>query len=164
MGVTPAEQLQHEYVYRSHLALRSQQPQWLTDDAIDFNGTTIPLSWSQPLNWLGGVPNAAGAAANFYRTNTASRTVTLDGTRTVGTLTFNSPSSYLIAGGTGGSIVLDNTSGNAIVSVAQGSHTISTGVQLQDRADVSIDAGSLTISGAISGSGGIAKNGSARWR
>jgi autotransporter-associated beta strand protein len=85
--------------------------------------------------------------------------VTLDGTRVVGKLTFNSPSSYTIAGGPGGSIVLDNTAGNASVSAHQGSHTISTGVQLQDSVDVSIDGGTLTIAGAISGDGAITKNG-----
>ena len=55
------------------------------------NGTTIPLSWNQPLNWLGGVPNAAGAEVNFWRTNTANRTITLDGSKTAGTMLFDSP-------------------------------------------------------------------------
>jgi len=83
MGVTVAEQIQHEYWYRTRLVLPSQQPQWLCDTSININGTVIPLSWSQQLNWLGGVPNAPGAIANFYRTNTASRTITLDGSKTV---------------------------------------------------------------------------------
>jgi hypothetical protein len=91
MGVTQAEQLQHEYYYRSRLVMPGQQPQWLVDNSINVNGTTIPLSWNQPLNWIGGVPNASAAIANFYRTNTAARTITLDGNKTVGVLSFNSP-------------------------------------------------------------------------
>ncbi len=79
MGVTQAEQIQHEYYYRSRRVLPTQRPQWLSDSAINVNGTTIPLSWSQPLNWKGGVPNSPGAEVNFWRTNTANRTITLDG-------------------------------------------------------------------------------------
>ena len=62
--------------------LPSQKPQWLSDTAINVNGTIIPLSWNQPLNWIGGVPNATGAEANFWRTITADRTITLDGSKT----------------------------------------------------------------------------------
>ena len=62
MAVTQAEQIQHEFYYRSRRVLASQKPQWLSDSAIDVNGTTIPLSWSHPLNWLGGVPNISGAS------------------------------------------------------------------------------------------------------
>src|SRR4029079_1413488 len=65
MGISEAEQLDFEYYYRSRLVLHSQKPQWLSDSAITVNVATIPLSWSQPLNWLGGVPNSAGAEVNF---------------------------------------------------------------------------------------------------
>jgi autotransporter-associated beta strand protein len=163
MGVTQAEQLQHEYVYRSRLVLPTQQPQWLPDTAIDFNGTAIPLSWSQPLNWLGGVPNGPGAIANFFRTNTAARTVTLDGTKTAGVVTFNSPSAFTVSSGTGSSLILNsgNASIPATVRVTQGSHTIAADVQLQSTANVTLDAGSLTLSGIVSGAGGLTKNGPA---
>src|SRR3954451_1234354 len=65
MAITEAEQIQHEYYYRTRRVLQSQKPQWLSDSAINVNGTTIPLSWNEPLNWLGSVPNASGAQANF---------------------------------------------------------------------------------------------------
>jgi autotransporter-associated beta strand protein len=159
MGVTEAEQLQHEYYYRSRLVLPTQQPQWLSDSAINVGGTTIPLSWGQPLNWIGGVPNAAGAVANFFRTNTAARTITLDGSRTVGTLTFNSPSSFTLSAGTGGSLNFNNAAGTANLTVSQGSHTISVGVQLQSSTSVGITSGALTMSGVISGAGSLTKTG-----
>src|SRR5205814_660367 len=113
MNVTEAEQLQHEYYYRTRLAMPGQQPQWLPDNTYTVNGTSIPLSWNQDLNWLGGIPNAPGAVANFYRTNTAARTVTLDGAQTVGTLSFNSTSSYTLASGSGGSLTFNNNGSGA---------------------------------------------------
>ena len=65
MGITEAEQIQHEYYYRTRLVLPGQQPQWLPDDAYTIGdaATPVPLSWNQPLNWLGsgvvnGVPNS----------------------------------------------------------------------------------------------------------
>jgi autotransporter-associated beta strand protein len=159
MGVTQAEQIQHEYYYRSRRVLRSQQPQWLSDSAINVNGTVIPLSWSQPLNWLGGVPNANGAVANFWRTNSASRTITLDGSKTVGTLTFTSPQSYTISPGTGGSLLFNNSASPAMLTSNQGNHTLGVAVQLAGDLDAAINTGTFTISGAISGNGDITKRG-----
>jgi autotransporter-associated beta strand protein len=161
MGVTQAEQIQHEYYYRSRRVLRSQQPQWLSDTAINVNGTVIPLSWNQPLNWLGGVPNAAGAVANFWRTNTASRTITLDGDKTVGTLTFTSPQSYTISPGTGGSLsfLQSQSDGPAMLISNQGNHALSVPVQLESDLSAAVNAGAFTISSVVSGQGGIIKSG-----
>jgi autotransporter-associated beta strand protein len=159
MLVSEAEQIQHEYYYRSRRVLHSQQPQWLSDSAINVNGTTIPLSWSQPLNWLGGVPNANGAIVNFWRTLTANRTVTLDGSKTVGKVLFDSPFSYTISPGTGGSIVFNNAGSAATLTSNQGSHTITSGLQLANNLSATINAGTLTISGSISGAASLTKTG-----
>ena len=126
MNITEAEQIQHEYYYRSRLTLRSEKPQWLSDSAINVNGTVIPLSWSQPLNWKGGVPNAAGAEVNFWRTLTANRTITLDGSKTAGKLTFDSPFSYTISPGTGGSLSSITPAAAPRLTSNQGNHTIGT--------------------------------------
>ena len=161
LGITQAEQIQHEYYYRSRRVLPTQQPQWLSDSAINVNGTVIPLSWSQPLNWLGGVPNAAGAVANFWRTNTASRTISLDGSKTVGTLTFTSPQSYMISPGTGGSLWFhqSQSGGPATLISNQGNHVISVPVQLNSDMSAAVNAGMLTISGIVSGPGVVTKSG-----
>jgi autotransporter-associated beta strand protein len=159
MNITEAEQIQHEYYYRSRRVLASQEPQWLSDSAINVSGTTIPLSWSQPLNWLGGVPNAAGAEVNFWRTLTANRTITLDGSKTVGTFTFDSPYSYTISPGSGGSLVINNSGLAASFTSSQGNHTIAAGMQLNTNLGAAITTGTFTISGVVSGGGGLVKTG-----
>src|SRR4051794_37360359 len=159
MGITEAEQIQHEYYYRSRRVLQSQKPQWLSDSAINLNGTTIPISWNQPLNWLGGVPNGTSAEVNFWRTLTANRTITLDGSKTVGTLTFDSPFSYTIDSGTGGSLVFNNSHAFATLTSSQGNHTINTPVQLATGLYAVIDAGTFNVTGNVSGPGSLIKTG-----
>jgi autotransporter-associated beta strand protein len=159
MGITEAEQIQHEYYYRTRRVLHSQKPQWLSDSAINVNGTTIALSWSQDLNWLGGVPNSVGAEVNFWRTLTANRTITLDGNKTVGIVTFDSPYSYTVSPGTGGSLFLNKSGSAATLTSNQGNHTIGTGVQLVSNVTATINVGTFTISGAVSGAGSLTKSG-----
>lgn len=159
MNVTQAEQIQHEYYYRSRRVLPSQKPQWLSNSSINVNGTAIPLSWNQPLNWLGGVPNANGAEANFWRTLTANRTVTLDGAKTVGKLTFDSPFSYTIGPGSGGDLTFSNSGSAAVLAANQGSHTIGVNVQLSSNLNAAINSGTLTINGGVTGGGGLTKSG-----
>jgi autotransporter-associated beta strand protein len=159
MNITVDEQIQHEYYYRSRLTLRSEKPQWLSDSAINVNGTVIPLSWSQPLNWKGGVPNTGGAEVNFWRTLTAPRTITLDGTKSVGKITFDSPYSYTISPGTGGSLLLNNSGAAATLTSNQGSHTINTNVQVIGNLNAAINTGTFLITGALSGSGALTKSG-----
>jgi predicted carbohydrate-binding protein with CBM5 and CBM33 domain len=112
-------------------------------------------------NWSGGsVPNAAGAIANFGSSITAPTTVTLSSSATLGTLRFNSPRSYTIAGA--GTLMLENNSGSAIVDVQQGDHTISAGVMLHGSTDVQVAASSsLTLGGSLMYSSGniLTKNG-----
>jgi autotransporter-associated beta strand protein len=105
------------------------------------------------------VPDAIGAEANFWRTNTTSRTVTLDGNKTVGILTFASPASYTISPGTGGTLVMNNSSGHAILRSDQGNHNLGVGVNLSDGLDAEINAGTFTIGGVLSGIGGVTKTG-----
>jgi probable HAF family extracellular repeat protein len=93
-------------------------------------------SWATAGNWQGGVPNAAGAMATFASGPglTSSGTVTLDGNKTVGNLTFNSASSYTINPGTGGTLTFDDTldlaGASATITVANGAHSINVPIVL----------------------------------
>jgi autotransporter-associated beta strand protein len=159
MGITQAEQIQHEYYYRTRRVLASEKPQWLSDSAINVNGTTIPLSWSQTLNWKGGIPNAAGAEVNFWRTLTADRVITLDGDKTAGKLLFDSPFNYTISAGSGGSLLLNNSGNATQLTSNQGNHTLNVPVQFAGGLSATINTGTFTINGNVTGTGGITKSG-----
>ena len=119
-------------------------------------------SWATAGNWQNSiVPNAAGAAASFDSVITTPRTITLDGNRTVGQITFNNQNSYNIAQGTGGALTLDNGSDMATVKVLSGSHTISAPIALTANGAAFIPSGgyTLTLSGTISGNGGVTVTG-----
>ncbi len=155
MLIGEAEQIQHEYWYRTRLVLPGQQPQWLSDGpwTIGDAATPVPLTWNEQLNWLGGVPNAPGAVANFYRTNTAARSITLDGPKTVGVLSFDSPNSFAITAGTGGDLTLDNSGAGATVTIKQGSHSVWAPVSLADNATIDV-TGSFALTGGLNNSSG----------
>ena len=95
------------------------------------NGIWLPPgggSWGSPTtNWTNGyVPGVVGDSASFASA-TGSSTVTLDGDRTVGSITFNNSNAYTIAQGTSGYLTLDNggVSATASVTDVSGNHTIS---------------------------------------
>lgn len=118
-------------------------------------------SWNTSGNWSGGVPDQAGASARFLSAATGAATVTLDGNKTVGGLTFDNANSYSITQGSGGAITLDSgTSGSASVLVSNGAHSIATGVTLASNAAINTAGStSLSISGVVAGGGSITKSG-----
>jgi hypothetical protein len=125
-------------------------------------------TWGTPGNWIGGVPNSQTARANFLSSPgiTTAATVTLDGSRTVGQMTFDNSQSYTIAPGSGGTLTIDDTGdgaggGGPLITVNTGSHTISAPVSLVGGLTVNTASStSLTISNNITGSGGLTKTGS----
>jgi autotransporter-associated beta strand protein len=117
---------------------------------VDANG-----NWSISANWTGGVPNGNGAQAVFGSIITAPRTVTIDGARTVGTLTFDNAQSYTLAGP--GPLTINGDGDGAAFEVLQGSHTISAPLTIAAGNTVTKSgAGTLTISGTQShGAGAV---------
>ena len=133
-------------------------------------------SWNSSGNWtnLNSVPNSAGSTAIFDNSlgASATSTATLDGNEIVGHLIFNNNSvSYTIAQGSSGTLTIDNNASAAtgvpsIDVLNSGSHTISAPVALANGVTITTSADptspaayALTISGAISGSGGLVKAG-----
>jgi autotransporter-associated beta strand protein len=110
-------------------------------------------SWVDGVNWFGGtVPSGADATATFAATtpNNPAKTVTVSGSaKTVGTITFNSPTSYAVSGGA--PMQLDQTDGSALVEVLQGNHSLNTPQSLLDDTSYNIASGStLSIGDVIS--------------
>ncbi len=119
-------------------------------------------TWNSAGNWNGGIPNGAGATANFHVALSAPATITLDGARTVGSITFLSGANgYTIAAGSGGSLVLNNGANPAAIVDGGGVHTISAPVTLATNTVLSTEAAgdAVTLGGIVSGSATLRKTG-----
>jgi autotransporter-associated beta strand protein len=119
-------------------------------------------SWATSGNWNPtGVPNSVGSVITFGNTITGNSTVTLDGNKTVGAITFNSPFSYTINPGSGGTLTLQNSGiETSLISDLQGSEFINVPLVLASNTSLGVTnaANTVSISGAISGSGSLAVN------
>jgi autotransporter-associated beta strand protein len=135
----------------------------------------------RPSSWLPtNIPNAIGASATFNGFGTASnpvqtgnRSATLDGPKTVGSILFNTDNSTFtntISVGSGGPLTFDATgAGPATITTSgggTGNNTISVAMSLTDNLLATVNninassaAGSLNLTGAISGAGGFTKAG-----
>jgi autotransporter-associated beta strand protein len=139
-------------------------------------------SWNAAADWNPStVPNAVGASVTFNGAataanpdQTANRTVTLDGSQTVGSITFNNDLSTFgdtISTGAGGPLIFDAAgSGPATLNVSgvsgTGNSTISVSMTLNDsvtafvnKGNSSSAAGALNLTGIMSGNGGFTKEG-----
>ncbi len=122
-------------------------PQW----NVDSGG-----SWSDAGNWIPQVvPDGSTAVANFLGKITSAATVTLDGNKTVNSVTFDNLKSYTIAPGTGGTLTV--TGGGAAINSVSGDHTISAPVTLGGDTAVNVSAGAAMrlIGGLSSASGAV---------
>jgi len=121
-------------------------------------------NWSQGGNWDPTTPpNNPGAVATFGPIITQPRTVTVDAPHTVGSIIFNSGSSYTIAGP--GPLTLAIDTGPVAIRVDAGSHTISAPLVLNRDLTATVTPGDavLTLGGQITSTGRtIAKGGSGR--
>ncbi|RYD47850.1 MAG: hypothetical protein EOP85_04705, partial [Verrucomicrobiaceae bacterium] len=112
-------------------------------------------NWSLAGNWANGIPNGVGVNTRFGTVITSPRVVTVDSARTVGSIQFNNANSYTLAGTS--VLTLDASTGNTNIETLNGSHTLSTPLTLVDTLDVVMASGAstLTLSGNITGAGGI---------
>ncbi len=152
IGTSPAPGLTYTPVYTAHslviLTTTNGDKIW----AIDGDGNASVGS-----NWTGGVaPGGIGDTATFSNIITAPRVVTLDADTTLGTVKFDSPISYTIAGphtltlqaaGSSAATISDlNVNGN-------GAHTISAPITLASNLNiVQNSGGTLRLTGPFNDS------------
>jgi len=134
---------------------------------VDANG-----NWNSFAGWDtdGGKPGVDGAlsaqdTATFGAAATAARTITLgDAVPTLRSLTFdNGSASYTVAPGGSGRLQLGTSGGNGSLTVLSGNHTVSAGIEFAQSTAASVASGSrLVLSGALSGSAALTKQGSGK--
>src|SRR5262245_34237091 len=99
-------------------------------------------SWNDPANWSSGVPNAAGAIANFGNVITADRTVTINNAVTLGVLNLDGAAFRYTIGGS--SLTLDNNGAGAQINVTSATtwfQTIGTVLNLAEAATITNNIG-----------------------
>jgi hypothetical protein len=108
--------------------------------------------WNVTSNWYVGVPNAVDASAGFA-SSASTRTIFSENAVTVGSLKFDSASTYQIAGN--GSLSVDVSTGAGSISVLQGTHKINIPLFINDNTTADIAAGAtLKISDPMTLVGG----------
>ncbi len=126
---------------------------WILDAAGNWTGT--------PANWQGGViPNGAGDVATFRNDITAARTVTLNAPITLGGMKIGDllGGSVFTFAGTN-ALTLNNGVLNAFINkYGNGTDVISAPLTLASNTDFNIFAGTMDITGVLSGPGDVIKN------
>ena len=116
-------------------------------------------TYTTAANWVNGAPpNAVDAIADFLTNLAVNSNVTLASPITLGEIRFNNANRYTL---TGGSISLQTSSGQAGISVQQGTQTIASPLSLASATTINLIAGNLTFTGGLSAGAsiGFTKNG-----
>jgi hypothetical protein len=101
-------------------------------------------SWNTASNWIGGVPDAIDAPANFLGQISSAATISTGSSSfTVGSMKFDNANAYTIAGS--GTLVLRVSNGNATIDVERGSHTIATPLVLGNDATINVAPANSTL-------------------
>ena len=119
------------------VATSSQPHQWTSPASGD---------WNNANNWLApaGIPNAAGAEADFFSAITTNRTVYTDLPVVVGILNFNNPNSYVVTGSS--TLTLLASSGNtAQVIVQSGTQELNLPFYISSNASFNVAAGATLV-------------------
>jgi fibronectin-binding autotransporter adhesin len=116
-------------------------------------------TWSATGNWVNGVPNSIGAAANLGTVITQERTVTVSATTRLGSLSLENENAYTVSGIY--PLTFQTSSGSASLQLIRGSHLISTPLSLTSSVEATLvrSTDQLSLSGNISGAGSITQQG-----
>jgi len=124
-------------------------------------------SWASAADWSLGAPSGQGDWAILPSNFIGSAAITLDGDRTLGRLTIDSPALYSIDPGAltpDATLALDDTAAGAptqpSIAVLSGNHAVNVPVVLSNglNASVSLNAG-LTLNKSVYGTGSLIKSG-----
>jgi hypothetical protein len=148
----------------------AQSPQTANAQTLyDWSGAA-PGNWSETLRWIPfvppGPPNTAGDQARFGVTADANVTVTVNGTFTVGQITFanlNGGNAYTLASGPG-TLNLNNNAANPRINAnigSTGTQTINANLNIQGTGLLVADIpnGTVLVAGTVTGAGGLIKSG-----
>jgi hypothetical protein len=104
--------------------------------------------YNNPGNWTAAIPNGIDAEADFLTAITANHTVYSDQPITLGTLIFNNPHSYFLAGA--GGLTIQASTGPGMIEALAGNQTVSLPISLLSSTTLSASAGaSLIITGPL---------------
>ncbi len=124
-------------------------------------------NWNVNGNWTSPsiFPNGVDAVAIFGNVITANRNVTLGQDITIGTINFDDNNRYTITAAAIDALTFDVSSGNAAINITNangnGPHRILNDMVFNDTIVIDHNStGIFTLSGMISGSGGLTKTGS----
>lgn len=129
-------------------AARAQNGTWTNLVSGDASG-----SWAAAANWNNSViANGADSTADFSTLElTATSTVTLDGARTIGNLSFGDTTpdaNWALTTGSGGSLTLDVTAGSPTITANTGTSNIITAVLASGTGLTKAGAGTLRLNAA----------------
>lgn len=143
------------------------------DWGVSQSGLPGVYSWQHLYNWNANlqhltptaVPNAVSDTANLNLVDlSGNQIINLNGAVTLGTLNIGDTSgqqSYILAAGTGGSLIMNGGAFSAINKTGIGTDVISSGITLSSASPLTIGvtSGILAQTGVIGGTGGFTKTG-----
>ena len=126
---------------------------WAGSGNTNWSALATSSAWTSPSN---SVPGGADTNASFPA-QTAPTTITLDTNTTLGYLQFAGSNSYTLQG-TNTLTLQSDIGGTALLNSMSGAHSINTPIALNSSA-AALGSGTLTLGGAISGTGGLSVGG-----
>ncbi len=116
-------------------------------------------SWTNASVWSGGqVPQLSSQTAVFPANAVNNQTVTWNYSQTIGSLTFNSSTSYTL-GSAGGSLMLANTGGTSLIDATgasgNGANYLNSRLELYNNVTMQTSSKPLIVNGALIGTGNL---------